>query len=186
MDKRTRQTQIMGKNLDPRRGNSVAGHLVREQARHGMYLYTCSCVYVCMCVYRMFLYSEKALSYILPEDPLCGESRGSLVIVCSPGSEQHRTSFLAYGLIYSQSSLGIQEQQARFCSPACMRNELNPENPFDSPDVVQSGLQTHAATSLLLAPCIPAHFELRTSLSVQKRVLFLSREEAKVYLWSKS
>lgn len=148
MDKRTRQTQIMGKNLDSRRGNSVAGHLVREQvreqARHGMYLYTCSCVYVCigaqvhvcMHVYRMFLYSEKALFYILTEDPLCGESRGSLVIVCSPGSEQHRTSFLAYGLIYSQSSLGIQEQQARFCPPSCMRNELNPKNPFDSPDVV--------------------------------------------------
>lgn len=85
MDKRTRQTQIMGKSLDPRRSSSVADLLVREQAGHGMHLCTCACVYVCigahvhvcMCVYRMFLYSEKALFYILPEDSLCGESLGA-------------------------------------------------------------------------------------------------------------
>lgn len=84
MDKRTRQTQIMGKSLDPRR-SSVAGHLVREQAGHGVHLCTCSCVYVCIgahvhvciCVYRMFLYSERALFYIPPGDSLCGESLGA-------------------------------------------------------------------------------------------------------------
>lgn len=62
----------------------------------------CVGIQVCKCAYRIFLYLEKTVFY-----PLQGVSRGILVVVFSPVSEQHRTSFLAHGLIYFQSSFRI-------------------------------------------------------------------------------